>query len=687
MKIVHLCSMDFGGAGKAAYRLHKGLQEIGVDSSMIVMCKKTSDDTVHVLPSEVSGSPEKWWGLLSGIWNASLANYPFRSPDNELFSEFCAIASLEPLRDKIRSADIINLHWVAGLFDSTIMPQFLRGKKVVWTLHDMNPFTGGCHYAGNCTRFCDRCGECPQLASGESNDLSLIGWSQKQQAYQDMNITVVAPSKWLGACSGKSSLLGRFSHKIIPYGFPLETFKPLDRLNIRSALGINRDTRIVLFCADSTATKRKGFSYLLEALNVLSRSGRGKNLTLAIVGRHDNSGHQACGYPELIFGHVGSEEQMAVLYNAADVFVLPSLEDNLPNTVVESLACGTPVAAFNVGGVPDMVDHGITGYLAPAKDVASLADAIEWCVNSAPTSIRQSCRAKAESFFLLKTQAVNYMKLYDSISPSSNQSACELLTRSTPKISIVTPSFNQAKFLEACIDSILSQNYPNLEYIIMDGGSTDGSVEIIRKHERYLTYWQSQPDGGQYKAINEGFRKSTGEIMTWLNSDDMLNTGTLQTISAIFSDIPSVAWITGRPNGIAPDGSQAWMFEYLPLWSREKYLTKQFHSPYIQQEGTFWRRTLWEKAGGYIAGYLELAGDLELWSRFFRYAQLYSVDALLAGYRQHPEQKMAKLLEQYNLEAERVLDREIVRFHVSADQSLLPAPLPILIAEGGKPYV
>lgn len=256
-----------------------------------------------------------------------------------------------------------------------------------------------------------------------------------------------------------------------------------------------------------------------------------------------------------------------------------------------------------------------------------------------------------------------------------------------PAISIVTPSFNQAEFLEECIDSILSQNYPNLEYIVMDGGSTDGSVEIIKKYEKHLTYWQSRPDGGQYRAINEGFQRSTGEIMTWLNSDDLFRPNTLQTVADIMMELSCVEWLTGRPHGILADGSEAWAVDGLPSWSRKNYLSKQYDNPYIQQEGTFWRRRLWEKAGSHIATYLDLAGDLELWARFFRYAKLYSVDKVLASFRHHPLQKTATLMEQYRQEADSVITREIAMFERSDDQNLVDAPLPIVFKDDGRPYV
>jgi glycosyltransferase involved in cell wall biosynthesis len=247
------------------------------------------------------------------------------------------------------------------------------------------------------------------------------------------------------------------------------------------------------------------------------------------------------------------------------------------------------------------------------------------------------------------------------------------------KISIVTPSFNQGQFLEECIDSILSQNYPNLEYLVMDGGSSDNSVEIIKKYEKHLTYWQSRPDNGQYAAINEGFRKTTGEIMTWLNSDDILYPKSLDTVSEILARFGEIEWLMGRPNGIDEHGKRTWVVDPLPLWSREKYLKRQYRNPYIQQEGTFWKRSLWEKAGSVLDTNWKLAGDMELWARFFRYAQLYSVDALLGAYRKHVAQKTATGINEYNREAEQIIDREIQWYEQSSDKTLLPAPPPVNI--------
>lgn len=216
----------------------------------------------------------------------------------------------------------------------------------------------------------------------------------------------------------------------------------------------------------------------------------------------------------------------------------------------------------------------------------------------------------------------------------------ETIKVSWPKISIVTPSYNQAQFLETTICSVLDQAYPNLEYIIMDGGSTDGSVEIIKKHEKHLTYWCSQKDQGQYFAVNAGFKRSTGEVMAWINSDDIYCPWALRTIGSIFRELKEVRWVTTL-NQLA--------------WNKDGYCTlvKPFrgYSPkafadgenvkvgsarsgFIQQESTFWRRSLWEEVGGLDTSF-SLAADFNLWACFFERACLYGSVSPLAGFRVH----------------------------------------------------
>lgn len=260
--------------------------------------------------------------------------------------------------------------------------------------------------------------------------------------------------------------------------------------------------------------------------------------------------------------------------------------------------------------------------------------------------------------------------------PTSRPSAKPQL----PKITVVTPSYNQAPYLEACIQSVLNQGYPNLEYIIMDGGSTDGSVEIIKKYETHLAYWQSQPDGGQYRAVQDGFARSTGEIMTWLNSDDQYFPDAFEVAAAVFSERPDIEWLTGRVVNFSEDGSVKLIREDIPLWCRARYLKKDYRSPYLQQEGTFWRRSLWEKAGSCMRTDLHLAGDLELWTRFFRHGDLHTLDAALAGYRLQPNRKIASLLERYHQEADRILDQESADYMNQPTRPPLTPPPPYLSA-------
>ena len=224
-----------------------------------------------------------------------------------------------------------------------------------------------------------------------------------------------------------------------------------------------------------------------------------------------------------------------------------------------------------------------------------------------------------------------------------------------PKITVVTAVYNGEEYLEATIRSVVAQGYPNLEYIVVDDGSTDGTAEIIGKYEREVSCWIRQENRGLFAALNAGFAKSSGEIMGWLNSSDLLQTNGLFTVGSVFARLREVEWITGRPTKISATGMTIDVLP-VPRWSEGRFLAGA--NKYIQQESTFWRRSLWEKAGGYVDPGYRAEGDFELWVRFFRHARLHSVNALIGGYRLHDGALSAGNMERYNRNCDAIAARE-----------------------------
>lgn len=227
---------------------------------------------------------------------------------------------------------------------------------------------------------------------------------------------------------------------------------------------------------------------------------------------------------------------------------------------------------------------------------------------------------------------------------------------SWPRITVVTPCLNAARYLEETIDSVLSQGYPDLEYVVVDGGSTDGTQDIIRRHERHLARWVSEPDRGHADALNKGFAGTTGSVMGWLNGDDVLHRGALRLLALVFSGFPDVEWLTAQASQMDAEGA---VVQVQPprAWSRLGFVSGDYR--WIQQESTYWRRSLWERAGGRLSDAHALACDFELWMRFFRHARLQSTDGLVGGFRMHPGQRTAGQMEAYEREAHRVVLDEL----------------------------
>ena len=245
-----------------------------------------------------------------------------------------------------------------------------------------------------------------------------------------------------------------------------------------------------------------------------------------------------------------------------------------------------------------------------------------------------------------------------------------------PKISIVTPSYNQKDYLEQTIRSVIDQNYPNLEYVVMDGGSTDGSADVIRKYADRISYWVSEKDKGQYDAINKGFAHTTGEIMGWINSSDLLYPWTLHIVGEIFEQNPHISWIHGLPSNMSHGTAPQSVYN-----APEKNIFDVLSGNYagIQQESCFWRRSLWEKAGGALDINIRYAGDFNLWLKFFEHAELYYVNTILGGFRFHDVRRGGYSTDHYGNEVKAVFKE--YRGKASAAQKMKAMTIKTLVGK------
>ena len=400
-----------GGAAKAAYRLHRGLTHLGLESRMLVQSKTGHDKDVIAL----SGRMAKLEGKYRPGLDARLAGVIAGSTDKDFYP---ALIPFSRIRNQIESLspEIINLHWInGGMFKIEELALLLQ--PLVWTLHDMWPFTGGCSYTESCRRYLQTCGNCPKLKRSSDHDLSYRGFVRKKATYSSMSITIVSPSHWLADRARESSLLGNYRIEVIPNGLDLQIYTPKDRSDARRALNLSENIPLILFGAVSaTSDRRKGYDLLQKALSSLRQSGF-ETANLLVFGADSSEGDQELHFPVTYLGQVTDENELAKLYSAADVTVVPSRADNLPNVAVESLACGTPVVAFDTGGLRDIVEHQSNGYLAQAENPEALSEGIYWVLEDPVRRKLLSVQARktAETKFSLELQAQRYRDLYQSV--------------------------------------------------------------------------------------------------------------------------------------------------------------------------------------------------------------------------------------------------------------------------------
>jgi len=416
MKVLLVSNYDIkGGAARATYRLHEGLQSIAVNSQILVNYKCSNDENVRLMPSKLG---EKFKSLRPKLNRLPLKLYP--KLGQVIFSPQWVPDSLASEVAKI-NPDVINLHWVCeGYMQIETLAKF--NKPVVWTLHDMWAFTGGCHYSENCDRYMNSCGACPQLHSTKDTDISRWIWQRKAQAWQNLALTLVTPSNWLAQCAKSSSLFNKYPVKVIANGLDPEVYKPLNRPQVRESLNLPQNKQLVLFGAmQGTDDRWKGFPLLVPALQSLSKSGWQDKIELLVFGSSKPENPIDVGFKTHYLGRL-EDESLAKVYAAADVMVVPSRYEAFGQTASEALACGTPVVAFDVTGLKDIVDGQQNGYLAKPYETEDLARGIAWVLED-PDRHQKLCRSarlKVEEKFTLEVQARAYKNLYEEILQAAN---------------------------------------------------------------------------------------------------------------------------------------------------------------------------------------------------------------------------------------------------------------------------
>ncbi|MDD5069397.1 MAG: glycosyltransferase family 4 protein [Candidatus Omnitrophica bacterium] len=382
---------------------------------MLVIKKTSSEASVIAFPRNSSFFKRAQNRIYNKIIQSEFNAYKFTRPTGQdLFSDNRSIYDIarHPL---VKEADIIHLHWISFMVD---YKNFFRkiNKPIIWTLHDVNPFTGGCHYAGSCRKYESRCGACPQLGSKSANDLSRRIFERKKNAYKNGKIFIVSPSKWMADCAKKSTLLKDFKINDIAIGLRTAIFDKRNKRDSRDLLNIPQDRIIILFGSDYK-TERKGFEYLIQALELIKKKIDTSNIGLAVFGPYANSLSDDMGFSVYPLGRIDDEELLSFCYSTSDLFIMPSLEESFGQTCLEAMSCGVPVVGFNAGGTAEMIVPLKTGLLAETKNTADLAEKIIWMIKHSAERQQMGVNARklVERKYTIKTQAEQYRALYQSI--------------------------------------------------------------------------------------------------------------------------------------------------------------------------------------------------------------------------------------------------------------------------------
>ncbi len=416
MRVLHLSNSDLkGGAAKAAFRLNEALNMINFRSDLLVKLKESNDTNVFQLSNS---KKYKALAMGSGVIDKFLFKI-YKNRDNITYSS--GLIGFNLKRNEIyQKADLIHIHWINNGFISLKMFKRIIGsnKPIVWTLHDSWGFTGGCHIRLGCEKYKNKCRRCPRLKSKSNYDLSTFIFNKKMKTYQG-DFTVVSPSNWLANKALESALLKNKKIEVIPNPINVDIFKPVDKKLSRNFLNLNKGKFYILVLVSNTKDDQwKGIDYLVKSLKKLATLDKyDEKVELIVFGTKYSKNLNKLPFKINYMGYLNDDLSLSLVYNAADIFVTASIEDNFPNTILESLSCSTPVVAFDVGGINDLIDHKSNGYLANSKDSSDLLTGIKWFIEKQENmrKYKKNARDKVLKNYSYLTVGNKYMNLYNQL--------------------------------------------------------------------------------------------------------------------------------------------------------------------------------------------------------------------------------------------------------------------------------
>ncbi len=402
-----------GGASVAAVRLTEALNNNGVEAQMLVRERLTNKPFVIQMPG-------RWQQKWNFLWERMRIFVSNLFSKKNLFTVSIANTGQDiTYTQAFRDADIIHLHWInQGMLSLENIQSILNsGKPVVWTMHDIWPATAICHYARNCRNYRTACGHCPLLSNGKrNNDLASRVWRRKEQLLNGQSISYVACSKWLCGEARLSALLHGQKVVSIPNAIDTHVYCPADRQQARQSVGLPTDRQLILFVSQRVTDQRKGMDFLIEAVRLMADRfpELKQHVGIAVLGGHSDELTGRLQLPVYPLGYVSDERQIVNIYRSADVFVTPSLEDNLPNTIMEAMACGVPCVGFKVGGIPEEIDHQKNGYVAAYRDAEDLARGIHWILQEADyEALSKAAVSKVSRSYSQQSVALKYTEVYN----------------------------------------------------------------------------------------------------------------------------------------------------------------------------------------------------------------------------------------------------------------------------------